>query len=299
MAAVAGAYTAATPDADRSMNYLHAFHAGNFADVHKHVVLLALLAALKRKPAPLCYVETHAGAGRYDLTGPAAVRSGESGGGVRLVWSRGADQPVLADYRAAVAAVNPDGALHLYPGSPLIAAQTLGSADRLLLCEREESIANALKGVFARDERVSVHQRNGYEGLRALLPPPIRRGLVLIDPPWEDAQESKNLLKHLATGLTRWETATWAIWYPIKLRAEVQVFHRGLKALDVKRGMLAAELCIHPDDSALRLNGSGIAVLNPPLGMERTLASIGQVLHPLLAQSRYARSELHVLKPRP
>jgi 23S rRNA (adenine2030-N6)-methyltransferase len=281
------------------MNYLHAFHAGNFADVHKHVVLLALLSALKRKPTPLSYVETHAGAGRYDLTGPAAVRSGESNLGVRQLWTRGADDPLFADYRAAIAALNPDGALHLYPGSPLIAAHMLGAADRLLLCEREENVANALKGVFCRDKRVVVHRRDGYEALRALLPPPIRRGLVLIDPPWEDAQESKNLLKHLATGLTRWETATWAIWYPIKLRAEVQAFHRALKALEVKRGMLATELCIHPDDSALRLNGSGLVVLNPPLGMERTLAAIGRALHPLLAQSRYARSELHILKPRP
>jgi 23S rRNA (adenine2030-N6)-methyltransferase len=281
------------------MNYLHAFHAGNFADVHKHVVLLALLAALKRKPTPMCYVETHAGAGRYDLTGPAAVRSGESNNGVRLVLTRGADEPVLADYRAAVAALNPDGGVHLYSGSPLMAANVLGPTDRLLLCEREENVANALKGVFARDERVIVHQRDGYEALKGLLPPPIRRGLVLIDPPWEDPQEAKKLLKHLAAGLARWDTATWAIWYPIKLRAEVQAFHRGLKALEVKRGMLAAELCIHPDDSALRLNGCGVAVLNPPLGMERTLAGIGQVLHPLLAQSRYARSELHILKPRP
>lgn len=281
------------------MNYLHAFHAGNFADVHKHAVLLALLSALKRKPTPLSYVETHAGAGRYDLTGPAAVRSGEANSGVRLLQARGAEDPVLADYRAVISALNPEGTIHLYPGSPLIAANALGPTDRLLLCEREENVATALKSVFARDERVAVHQRDGYEALRALLPPPIRRGLVLIDPPWEDAQEAKTLLRHLAAGLARWETATWAIWYPIKLRAEVQAFHRGLKTLEVKRGMLAAELCIHPDDSALRLNGSGMAVLNPPLGMERTLAALGQALHPLLAQSRYARSELHLLKPRP
>ncbi len=281
------------------MNYLHAYHAGNFADVHKHVVLLALLAALKRKPTPLSYVETHAGAGRYDLTGPAAVRTGESNGGVRLLQSRAADVALLSDYRAVLAAMNPDGGTHLYPGSPWIAAHALGAADRLLLCEREETVAESLRGLFARDERVAVHQRDGYEALRALLPPPIRRGLVLIDPPWEDAQESKTLLKHLAAGLARWETATWAIWYPIKLRADVQAFHRGLKALEVKRGLLAAELCIHPDDSALRLNGSGVAVLNPPLGMERTLAALGQVLHSALAQSRFARSELHLLKPRP
>ncbi|MCU0757068.1 MAG: 23S rRNA (adenine(2030)-N(6))-methyltransferase RlmJ [Xanthomonadales bacterium] len=281
------------------MNYLHAYHAGNFADVHKHAVLLALLSALKRKPAPLSYVETHAGAGRYDLTGPAAIRTGESNAGVRLVLSRAADDSLLADYRSVVAAMNPEGGANLYPGSPWIAAHMLGSADRLLLCEREATVAEALRGLFARDERVAVHQRDGYEALRALLPPPIRRGLVLIDPPWEDAQESRQLLKQLAAGLARWDTATWAIWYPIKLRADVQVFHRGLKALDARRGILATELCIHPDDSALRLNGSGLAVLNPPLGMERTLAALGQVLHRALAQSRFARSELHVLKPRP
>ena len=116
------------------MNYLHAYHAGNFADVHKHVVLLALLAALKRKPTPLSYVETHAGAGRYDLTGPAAVRTGESNGGVRLLQSRAADVALLSDYRAVLAAMNPDGGTHLYPGSPWIAAHALGAADRLLLC---------------------------------------------------------------------------------------------------------------------------------------------------------------------
>lgn len=281
------------------MNYLHAYHAGNFADVHKHVVLLALLAALKRKPAPISYVETHAGAGRYDLSGPAAVRTGESNAGIQLVWSRGAEDPVLADYRNAIKAFNPEGAVQIYPGSPLIAAQVLGAADRLLLCEREETVAEALRGCFARDERVAVHRRDGYEALRALLPPMIRRGLVLIDPPWEDPQEARTLLKQLESGLARWETATWAIWYPIKLRADVQALHRGLKALEVKRGILASELCIHPDDSALRLNGSGVAVLNPPLGMERSLAAITKVLHPLLAQSRFARSELHVLRARP
>lgn len=281
------------------MNYLHAYHAGNFADVHKHVVLLALLAALKRKPAPISYVETHAGAGRYDLSGPAAVRTGESHSGVRLVWSRGAEDPVLADYRNAVKALNPEGGVQIYPGSPLIAAQALGAADRLLLCEREETVAEALRGCFARDERVAVHRRDGYEALKALLPPTIRRGLVLIDPPWEDPQEARTLLKQLESGLARWETATWAIWYPIKLRADVQALHRGLKALEVKRGILASELCIHPDDSALRLNGSGVAVLNPPLGMERNLAAITKALHPLLAQSRFARSELHVLRARP
>lgn len=281
------------------MNYLHAYHAGNFADVHKHVVLLALLAALKRKPAPISYVETHAGAGRYDLSGPAAVRTGESNAGIQLVWSRGAEDPVLADYRNAVKAFNPEGGVQIYPGSPLIAAQALGAADRLLLCEREETVAEALRGCFARDERVAVHRRDGYGALKALLPPTIRRGVVLIDPPWEDPQEARTLLKQLESGLARWETATWAIWYPIKLRAEVQALHRGLKALEVKRGILASELCIHPDDSALRLNGSGVAVLNPPLGMERSLAAIGKALHPLLAQSRFARSELHVLRARP
>lgn len=281
------------------MNYLHAYHAGNFADVHKHVVLLALLAALKRKPTPLTYLETHAGAGRYDLTGPAAMRTGEANHGVRLVLERAADAPLLEDYRAAVAVRNPEGGVHEYPGSPLIAAQALRPADRLLLCEREETVAEALRGVFARDPRVAVHRRDGYEALKALLPPPVRRGLVLIDPPWEDAQEAKTLLKHLALGLGRWDTATWAIWYPIKLRADVQAFHRGLKMLEVKRGIVAAELCIHPDDSALRLNGSGVVVLNPPMGIERTLAAIGQALHPVLAQSRYARSELQILKARP
>lgn len=259
------------------MNYRHAFHAGNHADVLKHVVLLALLDALLRKDSPFFVLDTHAGRGRYLLQGEAAGRTGESRGGILSLPAPRDTPPAIARYLRAVAASNPVDALLAYPGSPLLAAQAMRGQDRLAACELQPEEASALKALFAGDGRVGVHARDGYDAIRALLPPRVdgvrhARGLVLIDPPYE-AQEAEypRVLTAVREALERWPQAGIAIWYPIKQRRSLQPFFRKL-ASGPARSVLLAELLVRPDDSPLRLNGSGMAVLNPPWKLEEGIA---------------------------
>ena len=259
------------------MNYRHAFHAGNHADVLKHVVLLALLDALLRKDSPFFVLDTHAGRGRYLLQGGAAARTGESAGGILALGRPHDAAPAVARYLRAVAANNPVDGVLAYPGSPLLAAQAMRAQDRLAACELQPEEATALKALFAGDPRVAVHARDGYDAIRALLPPRVEgvryaRGLVLVDPPYE-AQEAEypRVLKAVGEALERWPQAGIAIWYPVKQRRSLQPFFRKL-ASSTARSVLLAELLVRPDDSPLRLNGSGMALLNPPWKLEETLA---------------------------
>jgi len=255
------------------MNYRHAFHAGNHADVLKHIVLLALIDALLRKQSPFFILDTHAGRGRYPLQGEAAARTGEAIGGILALAGREHDAPpAVARYLRAVA--TGDGS---YPGSPLLAAGAMRAQDRLAACELQPDEAAALKALFSADPRVGVHARDGYAAVRALLPPRVdgtryARGLVLVDPPYE-AQEAEYPLvaRAVREALERWPQATCAIWYPIKQRRSLQPFFRSLENLPA-RSLLLAELLVRPDDSPLRLNGSGMAVLNPPWKLDDALA---------------------------
>lgn len=249
------------------MNYRHAFHAGNHADVLKHVALLALCDALRGKPAACFALDTHAGRGLYQLDAEAALRTGEAEGGVaRLV---GARDPNIARYLDAVAACRDAHGPQAYPGSPWLLAHALREQDRIACCELQPEEAAALKDVFRNDPRVAVHARDGYAAMKALLPPRtgdvrLARGLVLIDPPYEaQLEEFDTALAALRDGLSRWPQATYALWYPIKLRRSLQPFHRAAAALDAKSA-LSIELLVRPDDSPLRMNGSGLLVLNAP-----------------------------------
>lgn len=275
------------------MNYRHAFHAGNFADVFKHVIVTGLLRALKAKPAAFCYLDTHAGRGCYDLAGEAALRTGESQAGIiRLLGAAKTEPmpPLLRDYLDLVCPDNAGTTPRTYPGSPLLASQLLREQDRAQLCELQVDEAAALKALFRADPRIGVHQRDGYAALKALLPPQERRGLVLIDPPFE-AQESEFALIEtaLADALSRWPTGVYAIWYPIKLSAPVLAFHRRLREIPALKKLLIAELLIHPDNSPLRLNGCGMAIINPPWQFDRSLAETLPVLARILAQSSDAQ----------
>jgi 23S rRNA (adenine2030-N6)-methyltransferase len=258
------------------MNYRHAFHAGNHADVLKHVVLLALIDALKRKDAPFFVLDTHAGRGRYDLAGAEAGKTGESQSGIEklLSWARNA-RPLpdaIARYRDALKAFGDDGGRSVYPGSPLLIAQALRADDRLACCELQPEEAAALKSLMAGDARVGVHARDGYDAMRAMLPPKERRGLVLIDPPYEaQGAEFDAVLVALRDALTRWPTGTYAVWYPIKQRRTLLPFLRKAIALPAKQA-LVAELCVRRDDSPLRMNGSGLLVLNPPWRFDAEIA---------------------------
>lgn len=277
------------------MNYRHAFHAGNFADVFKHAVLLALLDALTAKDKPLCYFDTHAGAGMYALDETRAEKTGEWRDGIgRVFASKQLPQP-LQRYAQAIRSFNQDGTLHVYPGSPALAARALRKNDRLVLCETQEEEAAALREHFRSDTRVHVHKRDGYAAMKALLPPAERRGLVLVDPPFEaQAGEFRVIEAALQAAHARWPTGVYAVWYPIKRRAAIMPFQRWLGAREWS-DVVMAELLVQPDDSPLRLNGCGIVIINAPWQFDATLAKLLPALKELLAQANGATHRLQVL----
>ena len=278
------------------MNYRHAFHAGNFADVFKHAILLALLDALAAKDKPLCYFDTHAGRGRYALDAAEAAKTGEWRDGVGRLFDDPAPPAPLRRYVEAIRRCNFDGGLHVYPGSPLLAAQALRPSDRLVLCEMQADESAALRALFRDDRRAQVHTRDGYAALNALLPPAERRGLVLIDPPFE-AQEGEFAAVEvaLAKAQARWATGVYAVWYPIKSRRTLAPFHRRLSSGPFA-DVLAAELLVYPDDSPLRLNGCGMLIANPPWKMDATLTALLPALRHVLAQSPQASENLRWLR---
>ena len=247
------------------MNYRHAFHAGNFADAMKHALAIWLLRALMRKPSPLFVLDTHAGRGRYDLQSGPAQRTGEWRGGIGRLLD---DPPeALADY---VGMVRAEG---LYPGSPALLRALLRDTDRLVCCELHPEDYACLKQEFGPDRQTAVHLRDGWEALRALLPPPQKRGLVLIDPPYEAADEYSRLAEGLRAGSARFRTGVFAAWYPIKHRAPVRAFHTGMAASGL-RDIVAAEMFLREPVDAARLNGCGLLVVNPPFGFEAAARTI-------------------------
>ncbi len=242
------------------MNYRHAYHAGNFADVFKHCVLIALLEALQDKPKPLAYIDTHAGAGAYDLDDAAARKTGEAEAGIGRLRALRGRNALLDRYLKRV----DDAGARRYPGSPLLAAGMLREDDAAQLCEVQPDEVDRLRRLFRDDPRVHVHARDGYAALKALLPPAQRRGLVLIDPPFEaQAGEFRHIQDALALALDRWPTGVYAVWYPIKQARDVQPFRRWLGTC-AARTVLDIELLVQPDNVPQRLNGAGMAILNPP-----------------------------------
>ncbi len=256
------------------MNYRHAFHAGGFADVHKHAILALLLQHLRKKETPFAVLDTHAGAGGYDLTGDEARRTGEAEAGVlKLVDAPGEMAEELAPYLDALRAANPSWPkVSAYPGSPMIARHMLRPQDRLVAVELHPEEARALKHRFAGDRQVSVHEADAYTALRAHLPPKERRGLVLIDPPFEQPDEFRRLTKALPEAIRRFATGVFALWYPIKDPMAVERFKAELAQLG--RPVLIAELYLHPPEDIARLNGSGVAIVNPPWQLDLALGRL-------------------------
>jgi 23S rRNA (adenine2030-N6)-methyltransferase len=263
------------------MNYRHGFHAGNHADALKHSLLLALCDALTAKPAPLFALDTHAGAGLYALDDEQAQRTGEAAGGIGRLEA--ATAPALARYLEAVAACRAACGPKAYPGSPWLLAHALRAQDRIACCELREEEAARLRRALCADPRVAIHVRDGYAAMRALLPPRIGgekfgRGLILIDPPYEaQLDEFDTALAAIRDGLARWPQAVVALWYPIKLRSALMPFYRAVSTLDA-RSALRCELLVRADDSPLRMNGSGLLVLNPPWRFDATAADIAAAL---------------------
>jgi 23S rRNA (adenine2030-N6)-methyltransferase len=277
------------------MNYRHIFHAGNFADVFKHVVLSLLLKSLQRKDTPFCYLDTHAGAGRYDLNSEAAQKTGEYREGIWRLWDMN-PLPELAEYLAAVRAVNADGTLRSYPGSPMIARFFLRPQDRMVLLELQADECTLLQARFAGDRQVVVQRLNGYAGLKAYLPPKERRGLVLIDPPYESDNEYEQVVAGLRVAHERWASGIYIVWYPIKNRPPVARLHRAVIATGIRK-ILLLELCPYPDDTVLRLNGCGMIVVNPPWMLEEALQALLPKLLELLRGHSAGRSRLAWLVP--
>lgn len=281
-------------------SYRHAFHAGNHADVLKHVVLLAVCDALTAKPVPLFALDTHAGRGLYALDGNSAQRTGEADGGIGRLLAESPKHPAIARYLAAIKACRSTHGNASYPGSPWLLAHALRAGDRIAACELQPEEAAQLKANFARDPRVAVHARDGYTAIKALLPPRIgslkfNRGLVLVDPPYEaQLDEFDHVVDGLREALTRWPQATCALWYPIKRRRALHPFLRRAANLPAKSSLLA-ELMIHPDDSPLRMNGSGMLLLNPPWQLDRTLQAVLPLLQHALGEAG-ASSRIEWLK---
>ncbi len=272
------------------MNYRHAFHAGNHADVLKHIVMLAMIDALKRKDSPFFVLDTHAGRGRYLLSAEESRKTAEADEGILQLMALPALPEVVEHYLRAVQADNPVGALISYPGSPLMAARALREQDRMAACELQPEEAAALKELFAHDRRVQVLAANGYDSIRALLPPKagankIGRALVLIDPPYEvqDA-EYPQIIATCREILTRMPQAQIAVWYPIKQRRSLQQFFRKASHLPAK-SVLVAELMIRPDNSPLRLNGSGMLLVNAPWQFDQLIAPALPVLREHLGET--------------
>lgn len=259
------------------MNYRHSYHAGNFADVAKHITLIALINALSRKETPFCYIDTHAGAGYYDLIAETTKKTKEYTGGIEKIIEKNHPPELVQQYLRIVHQFNNKmtgakyASLRYYPGSPMIARQLLRPHDRIVACELQPNEYQALKTTFNGDKQVAVHHTDGFLGLKAFLPPPERRGFVLVDPPYENPDEFTRIAQSLPIALKRWETGVYAIWYPIKENSLVERFHRALKALG--HPVLLVELTIYPD-LPNHLNGCGMAIVNPPWQLDHALQAV-------------------------
>ena len=268
------------------MNYRHAFHAGSFADVFKHAVLCRILHYLREKPAAFRVIDTHAGAGLYDLTGPEAKRGGEWHDGIERLMAAKLPAPVaalLSPYLEVIGALNEPGRLKVYPGSPAIARAWLRPQDRLIACELEPTAAIALAGSLRGDSRIKTMEIDGWTALSASVPPPERRGLVLVDPPFEEEADFHRLSHHMAAAHRKWATGIYALWYPIKGRGEADELAKRLRRLAIPK-VLRAELIVSPVSDPTRFNGCGLILVNPSWTLEDELATLLPALAGLLGR---------------
>ena len=262
--------------------YRHLFHAGGFTDVFKHALLAQLVVALKGKVKPFLYLDTHAGIGRYDLNHPWAQKNREFQGGIARVWTRADAPPALAPYLDAVRAENPDGRLRRYPGSPVIARGLLRAHDRMALTELNKTDCAELAELFSGDRRVEVRLADGYEALRAFLPPRERRGIVFVDSSFDRPREFDRLRRGLTDAHRRFATGIHALWYPLMEPPAMEAFERSIIATRIHK-ILQLELSVRNAGGNGPLGGCGMLVVNAPFGFETTARSILQWLWPALS----------------
>jgi 23S rRNA (adenine2030-N6)-methyltransferase len=279
------------------MNYRHAFHAGNFADVFKHAALARILVHLRQKEAAFRVIDTHAGEGWYVLDAAEAQRTGE--------WKDGIARVIAAELPASAASLLSPwldfarqsfvGEPKRYPGSPALALHLMRPQDRLVLSEKHPPAAAMLGTAFRRDARVRLVAGDGWEALRSLLPPPERRGLVLIDPPFESEREFATIIGALQDALRRWASGMYLVWYPIKTRREVEWFTRRLSELPTGK-VLRVEIGLFRKERIDRLNGCGVAIINPSWHLDDELGAIATALAPVLARDEGGHARVEWLK---
>ena len=285
------------------LSYRHAFHAGNHADVLKHLVLIQLLRYLGQKDAPYMYIDTHSGAGAYGLDTGYAAKSREYDTGIARLWERKDLPAPLADYVQFVKDMNTDGKMRFYPGSPYCADRIARTQDRIRLFELHPSDAKILEDNFrkleaesgtagGRGKRVMINRGDGFDGLKALLPPPSRRGLVLIDPPYEMKEDYRRVKDTLSDALTRFPTGMYAVWYPVLQRMESREFAGKLKRLPCKEWLHVTLMIGGPSPDGFGLRGSGMFILNPPWTLEPMLRELMPFLVKALAIDEGARFTL-------
>jgi 23S rRNA (adenine2030-N6)-methyltransferase len=288
------------------MNYRHAYHAGNFADVLKHIVFTRCLAHLCRKDAPFRVIDTHAGAGVTRLDQRESAATGEWHGGIgRLLGPDALPLPaavgdVLAPYLDAVRSENPAGPVSTYPGSPVLARNMLRAGDKLIVNELHPEDGAALRRLLNYDKACKVLSEDGYQLLKSALPPPERRGLILIDPPFEEPGELVRMTNALAEGLARFATGTYLLWYPIKDEKHVARFHRGVSEVAATARIeppLKIELLLRPARNPLLLNGCGLVVVNPPYTLHDEMALVLPELAQRLGDSGKGTHLLETLTP--
>jgi 23S rRNA (adenine2030-N6)-methyltransferase len=277
------------------MNYKHIYHAGNFADVAKHVGLLYCLGALQRKDAAFFVIDSHAGRGYYDLQAAEAHKSGEAERGVQRLIESSIGAAALGDYFAAIRARR-GKRLARYPGSPALIAGGLRAQDRALFIELMPAEARAAEREIESSGRVRTEIGDGYAALKAFLPPEERRGLVLIDPPYESLDELKQMLQAFAEAYRRWPTGIFLMWYPIRSAGQRSMVHARFAALRIPK-MLFADLAIHPDDAGVGLAGSGLMIVNPPFGTDEHLSAAYQAIHQGIATPGAGYVEVARLTP--
>ena len=275
------------------LSYRHAFHAGNHADVLKHLVLLQIAEYMAEKPAPFWIIDTHAGAGFYTLQSGHATKLGEYRDGIGRLWDKKGLPTAAVNYVEFVKMLNPDGELRYYPGSPWLASQSLRECDRLRLYELHSTDVELLKSNFKSGGRqITVTAGDGFVGLKASLPPPTRRALVLIDPSYETKDDYMNVVKGLQDALKRFATGTYVLWYPMLSKIESRKLPDKLKRLGAANWLNVTLEVSAPAKDGYGMNGSGLFIINPPWSLEKTLRETLPKLTEILAQGPGAQFRL-------
>ncbi|WP_320141322.1 23S rRNA (adenine(2030)-N(6))-methyltransferase RlmJ [uncultured Cohaesibacter sp.] len=282
------------------MNYRHIYHAGNFADCLKHIILTRILAYLQKKDKPCFVLDTHAGIGEYDMTSDEAQKTGEWLEGIGRLRATDKHFPqeisdCLSDYLGIIDKLNPDGEMALYPGSPRLIEQMLRPIDRATFIEKHPQDAETLALTMGRYRQIHVREDDGWVALRADLPPKERRGMVLVDPPFEEPDEYLRMIEAFLKGYRRWSTGIYCLWYPIKARRDVDDAAQMLAESGVDN-ILRAEMIIHKLDTAKRLNGTGLFIINPPYILHDELKALLPVLADIFGQTA-RRSSVEWIAP--